>query len=252
MKKYHAFTLIELSIVLVIIGLIVGGVLMGREMIEVAKIRSQVSQIEKIASAQSTFRNKYNAIPGDFCAKAASVGLKCGSQSTGRDNGIVNGTDGGVHELFSEPTTFFGQLADSNLMEKNMICVNTANASLATAGHFATAINPNASMAAYTFQGSVWIALALTPQNPISSCTLNNYAGYTSNGIMTPAQAYAIDVKLDDGVPSTGTVFAQKRAWDIAAGRYDNTVNQCSKDSAGTKYNIADETNYCILLVKLP
>lgn len=47
MKNQSGFTLIELSIVLVIIGLIVGGVLVGRDLIKAAEVRAQVSQIEK-------------------------------------------------------------------------------------------------------------------------------------------------------------------------------------------------------------
>ena len=60
------FTLIELSIVLVIIGLIAGGVLIGRDLINAAAIRAQISQIEKIQTAVNTFRGKFNALPGDM------------------------------------------------------------------------------------------------------------------------------------------------------------------------------------------
>lgn len=59
------FTLIELSITLVIIGLIVGGVLVGRDLIKAAEIRGEVTQIEQINSAVNTFRLKYNCLPGD-------------------------------------------------------------------------------------------------------------------------------------------------------------------------------------------
>ena len=51
------FTLIELSIVLVIIGLIVGGILTGKDLIDSAQVRAQISQIEKYQTATQTFRN---------------------------------------------------------------------------------------------------------------------------------------------------------------------------------------------------
>ena len=72
----QGFTLIELSIVLVIIGLIVGGVLVGRDMIQAATIRAQVAQIEKYNAAVNTFRLKYNGLPGDMLpAVAATFGM---------------------------------------------------------------------------------------------------------------------------------------------------------------------------------
>ena len=61
----NAFTLIELSIVLVIIGLLVGGVLVGQDLIQAGKIRAAVSEIQEINTAVNTYRLKYNAIPGD-------------------------------------------------------------------------------------------------------------------------------------------------------------------------------------------
>ena len=68
-KKKTGFTLIELSIVLVIIGLIVGGVLVGRDLINAAKLRSVLTDVEKFNAAANTFRTKYNCLPGD-CLKA--------------------------------------------------------------------------------------------------------------------------------------------------------------------------------------
>ena len=65
-KKTSAFTLIELSIVLVIIGLIVGGVLVGQDLIVAAKNRALLSQVEEIDTAINTFRLKYNGLPGDL------------------------------------------------------------------------------------------------------------------------------------------------------------------------------------------
>lgn len=75
----RGFTLIELSIRLVIIGLIVGGVLVGRDLIE----RAQISQIEKYNTVVHTFQLKYNALPGDI-ANAAQFGFvaRAGAQFT--------------------------------------------------------------------------------------------------------------------------------------------------------------------------
>ena len=66
------FTLVELSIVLVIIGLIIGGVLVGRDLISAAGVRAQVSQIEKFNTAVNTFSGKYGYLPGDISAASAT------------------------------------------------------------------------------------------------------------------------------------------------------------------------------------
>jgi prepilin-type N-terminal cleavage/methylation domain-containing protein len=60
------FTLIELAIVLVIIGLLVGGVLVGRDLIEGAKVSATISQIQKYNTAADTFREKYGYLPCDI------------------------------------------------------------------------------------------------------------------------------------------------------------------------------------------
>ena len=67
----RGFMLIELSIVLVIVALLVGGVLVGRDMIHAAELRSVLSDIDKYKTAVNTFLVKYNCVPGD-CATATN------------------------------------------------------------------------------------------------------------------------------------------------------------------------------------
>src|ERR1044071_4467321 len=89
----RGFTLIELSIVLVIIGLIVGGVLTGKTLIDGAKKKQMHRKFEEIATAYNTFRTKYNCLPGD-CARASTFGLG----SNGNGNNKHEG-GGDVHPL---------------------------------------------------------------------------------------------------------------------------------------------------------
>src|ERR1700753_450898 len=98
----QGFTLIELSIVLVIIGLIVGGILVGQDLIKAAEVRAQISQIEKYNSAGNTFRGKFGGIPGDLALSLVnqfgfSPGANCDGTFTQRDgNGLVEG-EGATH-----------------------------------------------------------------------------------------------------------------------------------------------------------
>jgi len=66
-----AFTLIELSIVIVIIGLLAGGVLVGKDLIAYAEMRRFISDYQEYESAYNTFKLKYNCIPGD-CVGAST------------------------------------------------------------------------------------------------------------------------------------------------------------------------------------
>jgi cytochrome bd ubiquinol oxidase subunit II len=71
-KCGHAgFTLVELAISLVIIGLIVGGVLAGQGLIKAATVRSVVSDIERYNAAATTFRSKFGGLPGDLAKNKA-------------------------------------------------------------------------------------------------------------------------------------------------------------------------------------
>lgn len=76
----NGFTLIELSIVLVIVGLLVGGVLVGRDLIVMAEARAFMSKATEFETAYNTFRVKYNCMPGD-CRNASTLGL--GASGTG-------------------------------------------------------------------------------------------------------------------------------------------------------------------------
>lgn len=91
----HGFTLVELSVVLLIIGLIAGSILVGREMIEAAKIRKVVRELEHYATAIAAFKLKYNCLPGDCLNAVAyfSQGNNC-PVSAG-PNGTCNGNDDG-------------------------------------------------------------------------------------------------------------------------------------------------------------
>lgn len=87
--RQSGFTLVEISVVLVIIALITGSIIGGQKMIEEARYAAWVEQIESIRSAYAAFYNEYNALPGDF-AKATTT-LTGATTFNGNGDGLILG-----------------------------------------------------------------------------------------------------------------------------------------------------------------
>jgi len=98
MYKSRGFTLIEIAIVLVIIGLLLGGVLKGQELITGARVRNLISQQDGIKAAFFGFQDRYRALPGDYAAADANIN---GANGNGNGNGRIESAavgGGYVHE----------------------------------------------------------------------------------------------------------------------------------------------------------
>ena len=215
------FTLIELSIVLVIIGLIVGGVLVGQDLIKAAEIRATVAQIEKYNTAVNTFQGKFNGLPGDLPATtAAAFGLyaqNAGAGGTGRGdgNGLIDGsvsTSTVPAAYTQEGVAFWVHLSQANLLDGNFASIFWDSAppvTIATAASISE-VFPLARIG----RGNYIVVGSASGQNYYMITGIASSNGATSSGILnttanlTPIEAYNMDVKLDDGAPETGIVQA--------------------------------------------
>jgi len=279
-KGQLGFTLIELSIVLVIIGLIVGGVLVGQDLIRAAEIRATVSQLEKYNSAVNTFRGKYNALPGDInCQYAFQFGFTAGQTGscTGTmvgtagledGNGLIEATGGGNAVNIAAGTGFSGEevmfwnhLTVANLLDGNF---SSTAAAVST-----TVVQPAAATTVATT--NLWIPPAKMGRG-------NNFAVFAQKGInyfeisgfntlnagaiaetnaMTPIEARNIDAKIDDGLPLSGVVMAAGTGGLMAApitgavgttgncgtGTAPSTTYDVSANGAGAGGNPGNQTN---------
>lgn len=88
MTRRKGFTLVELSIVLVIIGLLIGGVIKGQSMIENAKIKRIISDTDGLVAAVYAYQDKFNALPGDDNSVGATATGAC--TTTGDGDGIFD------------------------------------------------------------------------------------------------------------------------------------------------------------------
>ena len=91
MNKQTGFTLIELAIVLVIIGLLLGGVLRGQELINSAKVKNMARDFQNVQVYIYGYQDKYRALPGDDLAAVAHVGATANQAGAGAGNGVIGG-----------------------------------------------------------------------------------------------------------------------------------------------------------------
>ena len=242
------FTLIELSIVLVIIGLIVGGVLTGQDLIRAAEIRATVGQYEKYNAAVNTFRTKYNGIPGDLLfTTAQAFGLPCLSSTGtfpactgttavtygGDSNGLI--TDGAGTAGFNAPTgetlLIWSQLSAANLVDGSYGQTGITTTTGAASGTpIFTAYLPPAKLG----RGNYWLAGSNSGLNywAIAGVTALSATSYTTatGGALSPIEAFNIDTKLDDGMPNSGIVQATGYA------TMSTTADTIFNTSSGTAY----------------
>lgn len=211
------FTLVELSIVLVIIGLIVGGVLAGGDMVKAAQIRATVSQPEKFNTAVNTFRDKFGAMPGDvgailatkFGMNSATVALRTTLGGIDQDGVIECNTAacGGTRDFGSETAMFWNDLSWAVVISESLQLTTPAagNGGAAVTADLVRTVLPEARIG----QNNFFAVFSAGSRNyyQLAGISAISAAGvYTLENRLTPQEAFNIDAKMDDGRPTTGSV----------------------------------------------
>lgn len=217
-QEEAGFTLVELSIVLVIIGLIVGGVLAGQDMIKAAQVRATVSQTEKYNTAVNTFRDKFGAMPGDVGAtKATQFGMNSATVALRTTAGGID-QDGLIEcnaaacaanprDFGSETAMFWNDLSWAALISESLQTATPAagNGGAAVTADAILTVLPEAKIG----RGNYFTVFSAGGKNfyQLAGITAISAAGvYTLANRLTPQEAYNIDAKMDDGRPTTGGV----------------------------------------------
>ncbi len=255
--RRKAFSLVELSIVLVILGLLTGGILAGQSLIRAAELRSVSTDYQRYRAAMFAFRDKYFALPGDMNNATAFWGAQNATpatcQTTASSSALTcdgNGDNSiGDSSAYYERFRFWQHLANAGLIEGQYNGVSGSGSA------YDATIGTNVPRSRIANAGFSVIGKGTAPTGDA-----NFFPGYFGNiltfgakrvnditvdPILKPEEAWNIDSKLDDGLPGTGFVQSMISTAAVAPGCTTTAVSSTSTyalNSTGTLCNLILKT----------
>jgi prepilin-type N-terminal cleavage/methylation domain-containing protein len=201
-KRNNAgFTLVELSIVIVIIGLIVAGIISGQSLVRQARLRQSLQEINRYKTAINSFRLMYNAVPGDF-KNAASFLPTCVDSGANTCNGDGNS----FVDIPREYYRFWQHLALSGLIPGSYTGLYTVS------GSYQEGVNiPLSPFKGYVFHARDinGVGGGIYGMPKLSKNHFHYRSTDQSTGPFFTPDAAAFDTKGDDGKADSGWIGAE-------------------------------------------
>lgn len=255
LRGKEGFSLVELSIVLVILGLLTGGILSGQALIRAAQLRSVASEYQKYVSATQAFRDRYMALPGDMPNAAKFWGAADNDDGLGSDcfgasvtttatcNGNGNGSiDSG--SAANEQFSYWKHLANAGLIEGSYTGIaGSAGVSQHVIGQNCPASKLSSAGWAMRYRGvspggvADSLRFAMDYGNEFDFGAANP-GDRTYEPALNPEEAWNIDTKLDDGKPASGRIIAVFRT---------GCVNGANNTDTSAPYNLTNTAVSCAL-----
>lgn len=278
MKHTRGFTLVELAIVLVIIGLIVGAVLAGATLIRNAEMRAVIQEKNTYEAAINTFRTKYDGLPGDIPNITATWGAvdpdpancllnntsdlpTCNGSGNKR---IADAFQNGSVEKTTEIFTVWEHLGNAGLINGSFTGTVGAGGMIdAVAGVNFPGSKVDGGIWFIEDFGNVTAAVVASHAGESDSFFLTNYGqtillgspkivptygGIPFGPLFTTAETYALDMKMDDGKPGTGVL---KTMAPLATGNPFDNACATSTDPMTAEYDSNTDGAECSLMFKL-
>ena len=237
-KREDGFTLVELAIVMIIIGLLIGGILKGQELIANSQTTATIAQVKGIDAAVSTFRDKYSALPGDMTNGGTRLqncsAVPCNVNGN-QDGRILGGAEpGDTTDQTSESVRVFAHLAAADLLSG--IDANYNDTPALGIGLPEAKVGGGFVQIAYSADGDLHAAEDARVGHYLVLHARAGVNATQATANLAPARAGQIDRKLDDGNADTGSVRA-------------TTANPCS-DANGT-YNEGRNDGRCAMYFRV-
>lgn len=253
-----AFTLVELAIVIVILGLIVAGIMVGSEIVSQAKSREFIKEIEGYDSSTSTFMIKYKALPGDI-NNASILGLNTpkgsvvanifdtiDAQNDGDgDKALQDGT-GGYTTYNGEIGNFWIHLSNSNIIQQEYVNSQSVVNGYPNSKYGTAIVALSSNGALYWVTGiSSTLTNLNSPESPV------DFDGLINNKI-SPEQLFNVDSKIDDGNPVEGNVRVITRYLSTGVFQFDTDVTGDNDDcmTSLSEYNLATDAQVCTASIR--
>ena len=200
MRTQKGFTLIEIAIVLVIIGLLLGGVLKGQELITSARVRNLIAHQDGVKAAYFGFLDRYRALPGDYSGATTNI-PGCSGCQNGDNNGqiLLNGA-------MLESIAAWEHLSKAGFITGTYVYSGTAASTN-------TPVNPYGSLNQLIFDATYQDASPTARHN-------------LKTGANIPSDILAeVDRKIDDGLANSGQVrYSTFGGAAAAASCFDTTT----------------------------
>jgi prepilin-type N-terminal cleavage/methylation domain-containing protein len=252
-RKEKGFTLVEIAIVLVVIGLLLGGILKGQQLINSARVRNLADQNSGVQAAYYGFIDRFRNLPGDMTptnactavGKAVDKGGACATPAN-----APGGNGNGLIDTIAEAGSAWPHLSGAGFLN-GTFSGQSAGTTLLTAATYKTGVSLGA-VPANAFQGPIMLSHSTDyvqgAQN--SRATVSRLAFSFGGNIPVPILR-DLDQKLDDGTAGSGVVVSAAEAASGTAGTfgavsdYTKGSDDCLNTANPATWNVDSSNQTC-------